>query len=191
MAVLASSLSHPLRAARSAVIARMVGIGIIVAALAGIAPAADAHAPENIPLNDLARSAGVIVEGHVRSVQSAWNDAHTQIYTTVTLQVASYYKGGDGGSQLAIRMLGGTVGDVTLAVLEQPRFTPEEDVVVFLSPQYAQGVFPVVAGDEGKFTETLDPLTRRLQLVSSGLVVPKSEMTDKVARMNAGLPIGR
>src|SRR5262249_33343562 len=136
MAVLAIPLSHPLRAARSAAVTRAVRIGTFVlasfAVLIGVAPMASAHAPEGLALNDLARSAGVIVEGRVRSVQSAWNDAHTQIFTTIKLQVASYYKGGDGGSELAIRMLGGTVGDVTLAVLEQPKFTPDENVVLFL-----------------------------------------------------------
>jgi hypothetical protein len=107
-------------------------------------------------IDRLTRCAGVVVEGRVTAVHGDWNSAHTQIYTTVTLDVTDTYKGDLPSGPMQFRYLGGTVGDMTMELVGEPSFAPEEHVFLFLHPQYNEVILPVVGFNEGKFRVDVD-----------------------------------
>jgi hypothetical protein len=154
-------------------------------ALAAHVPAAFAHPGHNVPVDELTRDAGMILEGRVASVESAWNVQRTQIYTTVTVQVGRYYKGA-GPTQLTFRLLGGIVGDQTLAILGQAAFGRGENVFLFMDPRWQDGVYPVVAGEHGKFTVMLDRARGREYLFNRDADVTKIDALGLIQRLNAG-----
>jgi hypothetical protein len=155
----------------------------------GIVGSALAHQAERLSVETLARSAAVVAEGRVMKVSSAWNAAGTQIHTTVTLGVSRYYKGDAGRPTLEITYLGGTVGDITFAVLGQPTFAVGEETFVFLAPGFAAGEFPLVGGELGKFSVSTDPATRTASLVTAGQALRKSAVVDTIERLLAPLQL--
>jgi hypothetical protein len=159
---------------------------LAVAAALCVAPTARAHPGHTVPLEELARGAALIVEGQVSGVESAWNAQHSQIYTTVTVQVRRYLKG-SGAARLQFRYLGGVVGDQTLAIVGQAAFARNENVLLFLDPRWSEGVFPVLDGEHGKFRVMVDTQRNREYLFNPGLDLSKSEALDLIRRINAGL----
>jgi hypothetical protein len=113
----------------------------------------------------LARSASVIVEGNITAKRSAWDADHHKIYTTVSLQVTQVHKGTAAAGPMQIRFLGGTVDDITLAIVEQPGFALGERVFLYLLPNYGVRDFPTVGQALGKFSVEVDPATGREVLV--------------------------
>ena len=145
---------------------------LVVAMLPLVGDAVFAHHPTPLTLDTLTRRAAVIVEGTVVAKESSWNDEGTQIHTTITLEVIECLKGEVTTDTLEVRYLGGTVGDITLAIIGQPGFVPDEQVVLFLVPSFSRRDIPFVGGHEGKFnvstnTETqvdyLSSVSQRLQ----------------------------
>ncbi|MBK8098549.1 MAG: hypothetical protein IPK26_15675 [Planctomycetes bacterium] len=123
-----------------------------------------AQAPD---LDTLIRRSGVILEGTVGAVRSEWNATRTQIHTHVSLRLVNVLKGELPQPTLELRLLGGTVGNITMAVIGQPTFGPGENVLLFLRPDYVQGEFPVVALEHGKLaapagSDTYENTARRL-----------------------------
>ena len=99
-----------------------------------------------------------IVQGRVTGMQSAWNPGHTQIRTTITINVSDVFKGTmPPNGALVIEQLGGQVGDMAMDVSDQPSFTVGENVILFLG---ASGIAtPVVGLQQGKLTVVPDPST--------------------------------
>lgn len=149
------------------------------------APTVLAHPGHNLPVDELTRNAGMILEGRVATVASTWNAQRTQIYTTVTVDVQRYHKG-NGPAQLTFRLLGGVVGDETLAILGQAAFGRGEDVFLFMDPRWQDGVYPVVGGEHGKFTVMLDRTRGREYLFNRDADVTKADALGLIRRLNAG-----
>lgn len=81
----------------------------------------------------LSRSADYIVEGTVTSVVSRWNEDKTGIFTYSDFTAAKYLK----GKPLPVNTFqivtpGGTVGDITQAVEDQPIFHEGRKVRLYL-----------------------------------------------------------
>ena len=77
----------------------------------------------------------------VVSVESAWDAAHRNIHTTVELAVRESWKGDIPGSgRLALRQLGGTVGEIEMSVLGAAKFVPGERALLFLGRQGLVGM---------------------------------------------------
>lgn len=138
-------------------------LSVVLSILLGAATAV-AQVPD---LDALIRRSGMIVEGSVVAVRSEWDASRTQIHTHVSLRVLALHKGELTQPKLDLRLLGGTVGNITMAVIGQPTFTPGESVLLFLRPDYAQGEFPIVALEHGKLaaaagSDTYENGTRRL-----------------------------
>lgn len=157
-------------------------IAIAVSALACVFASA-AYATSVIRLDDreLVRLSGTIAEGRVTAVHADWTPDHTQIFTTVTIQVSHQYKGArpDNGA-LSIRLLGGRVGDVSMELVDQPLFQTGENVIVFLdatSPTYA----PLTGLFQGKLTIATDPATGAPTVVDRG--VPLDTFVRNISRL--------
>jgi len=105
-----------------------------VAALTGFAlPLATASLLRAMDLAELTSDADQIVVGDVLSSESAWDERHRSIYSTIEMVVQESWKGSPpGNGRIKIRQLGGTVGQVEMTVLGMPRFTLGERALVFL-----------------------------------------------------------
>jgi len=99
-------------------------------------------------LDNLSREASSIVVGKVLDTQSRWEDGN--IYTYVTISVELYVKGA-GDRQVTIKVLGGTVGDITEWVSDAPIFQVGERNLLFLKDNavvgWSQGKFAIIGRD--------------------------------------------
>jgi hypothetical protein len=108
-----------------------------------------------------------VIHGIVKEVRCDWNEDHSSIYTHVTLQVLDVFKG-EPRDEMVLITLGGTVGDKTIWVSDQPELTEGMEVIVhaFLTSTgyfgirgLMQGVYDVsdgVVGDKrGEVNMTL------------------------------------
>lgn len=155
------------------------------AALVFLHFACPAAAERRTPLDveTLTRHASVILEGEVRSVDSAWNPERTRIYTTVRIDVREGHKGTLQGSTIELRLLGGTVGNVTMAVLGQARFRAGERTFLFLRPNFEVRDVPVVGLSQGKFELTRDARTNEETIASPMLVELKATVVETIQRL--------
>ena len=168
------------RAVRSAgVVVFHLSSCVLVAALLASAPA-HGGPPQVADIDTLTRCASVIFEGDVLDVSSAWNQDHNQIRTRVDLAVSQCYKGSTRGGHINIQFLGGTVDEITMAVLDQPTFSPGEHVFLFLAPNHEDRDVPLVAGDQGKLLVTQDPTSRAEMISSPYLSIPKADAVKRI-----------
>ena len=108
--------------------------------------------------NALAQRADHIAVTDVVSVQSAWDQAHKKIITTIDLSVVESWKGGaQPASHITVMQPGGTVGDVAMVVFGLSHFTPGERTLVFLRGTAAAA--GVVGMAQGKLPMLRDAAT--------------------------------
>jgi hypothetical protein len=110
----------------------------------------------DVSIDQLTRHASVIFEGEVTDVRSDWNADRTRIYTTVTVRVDQYHKGDLGRGVVDVRLAGGSVGDITMAVMGQPTFARNERVFLFLRPNFDVRDTPIVGDAAGKMRVATD-----------------------------------
>jgi hypothetical protein len=128
---------------------------LLAASLFGIDTASATRLAE-VSIDQLTRNASVILEGDVTAVRSEWNADRTRITTAVSIRVGQYHKGNLGRDVIEIRLAGGTVDDITMAVIGQPSFERDERVFLFLKPNFEQRDVPVVGTAAGKMRMTTD-----------------------------------
>jgi hypothetical protein len=133
----------------------------------------------DLSLDQMVRRSGTIVEGDVVATRGEWSTDRTRIYTTVTLQVAEVHKGSLPGGTLELRLLGGTVDDVTMAVIGQPRFEAGERVFLFLAPNHDVRDVPFVGGEAGKLRVVADATGAEV-LLGAQATLEKSEVTREI-----------
>ncbi|MFC1909092.1 hypothetical protein ACFLXD_04475 [Chloroflexota bacterium] len=93
-------------------------------------------------------TADYIVEGIVKRVEINWNEDKSAIITTTYLSTEKYVKGAPfTESELQIVTPGGTVGDITQVVEDQPIF--HEGKVVRIYFQKVDGEFHIVCAQFG------------------------------------------
>jgi hypothetical protein len=104
---------------------------------------------------ELTKRADYIAVADVLSVQSAWDQSHKKIFTTIELSVVESWKGGTPpASHITVVQPGGTVGDISMTVFGMSHFTPGERTLVFL--RGTTGAAGVVGMAQGKRPMTLD-----------------------------------
>ena len=81
----------------------------------------------------IAQTADYIIEGTVEKVESRWNEDRSSIVTYSDVAIEKYVKGAPfAGNKLQIVTPGGTVGEVTQAVEDQPIFHEGKKVTIYL-----------------------------------------------------------
>lgn len=137
-------------------VARAVRAGVLVglASLMVALPAAAALV-EALSLEQLAARASLILRGTVQSSSSAWDASGRRIVTHTRILVSEVLAQhgpaqAEVGKTLEVRTPGGNVGAIGQSVPGAPRFTPGEEVLLFLEP-VTQGWTPVGLA-LGKFT---------------------------------------
>ncbi len=101
-------------------------------------------------IRELTRSSDLVVVGKIQKMYSGWNKQKTRIYTTVTVQVEDYVKGTQTGSTILVTHLGGEVDGVGELYSHTPKFTSQEEVMLFLHKN-KEGNLIITKGDRGKF----------------------------------------
>ncbi len=96
----------------------------------------------------ITQTADYIVEGTVEKVESRWNEARTGIFTYTDLRIENYVKGTPfNENTLQIVTPGGTVGEISQAVEDQPIFHEGKKVRIYF--QAVNGEFSIVCGQFG------------------------------------------
>jgi len=167
--------------------ARKLAIGVLIGAVGLLFTATGyGHQGAALDTDTLIRRAAVIVEGYVVGVTGVWDATHTQIHTDVRLSVRAAHKGDLPSGSLTIRQLGGTVGDITLAIGGETTFAVGENVFLFLAPGFEQGDFPLVGGEQGKFVVFTNPPSSAELLRNTILTLDKQATLDSIERIMAG-----
>ena len=74
----------------------------------------------------------LVVKAKVLSTESKWDQTHTKIFTYATISILDVLKGENAPTELTIEQIGGTVGDESLVIETNPRFTVVEEAILFL-----------------------------------------------------------
>lgn len=148
-------------------------------ALLGLAVASVAQATTMLEQDvaALTRSSTVVVRARVLTSKARWTSDHARIVTDTELEVLETWKGAP-AARVVVMQPGGIVGELGQKVHGAARFTPGEEVVVFLEPRgdrftvagMSQGAFHVERSSDGKTAFArqlldeallLDPVTRQ------------------------------
>ena len=113
---------------------------------------------QKLTTKELTNRAEVIAVGKVTSMRSEWNRDKTRIYTKVTISVDQYVKGQRSEKTLTISHLGGEVGAVGELYSHTPRFSKDEEVLVFVKKDKKNNL-RITGGADGKFRITKSELT--------------------------------
>ncbi len=110
-------------------------------------------------LKSLTDGADVILTGKVINQTSSWNADRSRIYTEVTLRADEYLKGDYSENTLSVKTLGGEVGEVGELYSHMPKFTNDEEVLLFVKKDNKDLSYRVLNGEEGKLTLYEDKAT--------------------------------
>ncbi len=135
------------RKSRSAPAAVWLAVALLSASVAG------ATTIERMSLAKLSQAAPLIVRARCTGNSVALDAG--EIWTFTSFQVEETWRG-DALPQITVRLLGGTMGNITSHVSGVPQFRPGEDVILFLQPT-ARGDFSVVSWRQGTFRISRDP----------------------------------
>ena len=95
-------------------------------------------------------SADAVVHGRVAGARSHPGSGGGLIFTEVSVLPIEWWKGAGGLQPIALRVEGGTIGDIGQTVAGAPAFAPGDEVVVFLR-RIATGLYEVERFGLGKF----------------------------------------
>jgi hypothetical protein len=170
---------------RSSFVRSLSGIVTAVLACAWLAASARATTVERMNLAALSQRSDDVIEARVLDVRAGWSPSHTQIFTTVKLDVIRVLGGGGAIGPREIRLLGGAVNDTSMVVEGMPQFVPGEVVALFVDER--PGVYvPIYGAWQGKLVRSLDPVTgaERFGNASVGYF-ERSRLATLVARARA------
>jgi hypothetical protein len=105
----------------------------------------------------LTRASSVVVRGTVKSVAPRWTKDRARIMTDVVIEVSEPWKGTP-ARELTVMQPGGVMGEIGQRVHGTAKFSPGEEVVVFLEARgdrylltgMVQGKFKVERSTDGK-----------------------------------------
>jgi hypothetical protein len=110
---------------------------------------------EQLSEQELVDDAEIICFGQVVDVKCEWNFEHTQIYTKINISIEDMIKGSINNESIELVVLGGTVGDTTLWIVDSPNYVKQQEVLMFLTKRYSP-IYQVVGFNQGKMTIETD-----------------------------------
>ncbi|MFA4958147.1 MAG: hypothetical protein WC556_14355 [Candidatus Methanoperedens sp.] len=144
----------------------------------------------------LAKGSDTIAMGKVKEVlPSKWNTPDGKrpieikndiIYTDVIIEVEQYLKNPQASKDITVRTLGGTVGIDSMVAEDEPKFEPNEKVILFLTNEdtitgkIGEPHLKVQGGMHGKFTITADQQAVRPDLPQEYKSMPLEELLKKI-----------
>lgn len=110
-----------------------------------------------MPFDQVAREATLIVRGTVVNVYSAWDAPHETIFSYATVRVQRYIGGTAGPETLLVREAGGTVGNYTQQAIGFPELREGEEVVLMLAKWDDSDDWRIHAYNQGKYLVQRNP----------------------------------
>jgi len=105
---------------------------------------------ERNSLENLTKRADIIIIGTVKEINSRWNKDKTSIWIFVKINLEENIKGNNAKKEIFIRVLGGEVKDIGMAVSNSPEFKVDERYLCFLQKD-TDSTFAVTGWESGKF----------------------------------------
>jgi hypothetical protein len=129
---------------------KIVFVLILAAVHASSATMVAATTLERMSVAKMTQSAQLVVRAQCLANSSGWDGG--EIWTFTSFEVEDAWKGAPSGAaqQVIVRLLGGSVGNLSSSVSGVPRFRPGEEVILFLQPT-ARGDFSIVSWVQGTF----------------------------------------
>jgi hypothetical protein len=129
--------------------------------------------------DQLVNDAEFIFQGNVTDVRSQWvgEGGQRQIVTYVTFKIEDAVKGSPGTSY-TIRMLGGTVGDITMAISDAPQFKVGDRDILFVEHNGTQFI-PLVGIMHGRFHVEQDQSGQEVVTTNEGEPVKNAARLGK------------
>jgi hypothetical protein len=127
---------------------------VIVVLLAALqicaATSASATTLERMSVAKMTQAAQLVVRAQCVANSTGWDGG--EIWTFTSFAVEDAWKGAPSGAaqQLTVRLLGGSVGNLSSTVSGVPRFRPGEEVILFLQST-ARGDYSIVSWVQGTF----------------------------------------
>jgi hypothetical protein len=106
-------------------------------------------------LSKMSQTAKVIARARCVGSSASWDAG--EIWTFASFDTEETWRGSP-PSRFTVRLIGGRIGNLTSSVSGVPRFSPGEDVILFLEPT-RRGDFSVVGWEQGTFRIRRDPQT--------------------------------
>jgi hypothetical protein len=129
------------------IIRTLAALALITASFAVSDSSALATTLKRMSITDLSRAARTVVRARCITNSTRWEAG--EIWTFTTFDVEEIWKG-SAPAQITVRMLGGSAGNLTSTVSGVPRFSPGEELILFLERTPAQD-FSIVSWMQGTF----------------------------------------
>lgn len=149
-----------------------------------------------LTMDEMVKKSSIIVIGRVKEfLPSRWNtDDVVMIYTDMIFEIEQVVKDEIGlvGNEVTVRLLGGTVGQTTVRVLEEAEFQVGERALVFLDTDnklWTQGDpehYRMMGYERGKW-QILDDGTVVNPLQRDSKYYPQRTLSELLAAINAAL----
>jgi hypothetical protein len=125
-------------------------VAMLATLYAGAFTTALATTFERMSVAKMTQRAQLVLRAQCVANSVAWDRG--EIWTFTSFEVKDSWKGAPAGAtrQVMVRLLGGTLGNLTSTVAGVPRFRPGEEVVLFLQAT-AAGDFSIVSWMQGTF----------------------------------------
>jgi hypothetical protein len=123
------------------------------------------HATVLVPaeFREVVQGSELIAYGRVVDVRAQWGDGRARIDTIVTVDVASWFKGGS-DAEITFKVPGGEMGRYRSVMVGAPVFQRGDEAVVFLKSDGSD--LPIVFGlNQGVFRIRIDSTTGRRMVV--------------------------
>ena len=143
------------------------------------APALRATVLVPAEFREIVTGSQIIVYGRIGEVRPEWSADRRRIDTIVTVEAASYLKGGP-GSTVTFRVPGGTIGRYKNVMVGAPEFRTGEEAVLFLNAQ-GPSVAHIFGLSQGVFRVRVDGRSGR-RLVIAPVLLSNGEAAQKVTR---------
>jgi hypothetical protein len=144
----------------------LLALSAIALAIHGPAMATQVQ-PVTVP--ELVQRSTTIVHGTVQETHTAWEEGGARLYTYVTVSPLELLKGNSpAGRAITFRQLGGRDGDRIVYVAGTPRFSPKQEVLLFLTGNDGGGYPQVMGIFQGAFRAAGGPGARRVEAISPG-----------------------
>lgn len=164
-------------------------------------PPAGCIPAQPLSIDELTRQSEEIVQGKIEKI-TPQQDGNGPIYTLVNLKVSESFKN-QLPDTVTIKIWGGTIGSITHQFSCQPKFSENEEVIVFLEKDpNDSAVFRVFANYQGKFTSletSLDELKTDIKAITKiksfikntinqllSLLIPEAHAAWKLLFVNEG-----
>jgi hypothetical protein len=133
----------------------LAALALVAASLVASNSSALATTLKRMSVGDLSRAAHTVVRARCAANSARWDAG--EIWTFTTFDIEETWEG-SAPAQITVRLLGGSTGNFTSTVSGVPRFSPGEELILFLERTPAQD-FSIVSWMQGTFRIGLNGTT--------------------------------